>query len=92
MYALNDAQGMVYPCHELFSPSGYIVKKIVRTTIRIHQPVVFFFDLSSYLAGIIIWINARKILSDKADCDKRKADGVYKQNKEGRRDDEECLK
>jgi len=61
-----------------FQESAYIVKKIVRTSVRIHQSTVFFFDLSSFLAGFIVWINAREVLSNKPNHEAKEVYGVYK--------------
>jgi hypothetical protein len=59
-----------------FHGVDYIVKKIIRALVGIHQSAVFVLDLGSYLTGIVVWINARKMLTNKADYHEREVDCV----------------
>jgi hypothetical protein len=66
------------PAVSYFHEVDYVVKKVVRAFVRIHQSAVFLVDIGSYLTGIVVWINTRKMLTNKADHHEREVDCVRK--------------
>jgi len=66
------------PAVSHFHKVDYVVKKIVGAFVGIHQSAVFFLDLGSYFAGVVIWINTRKMLTDNAHHQEREVDCVHK--------------
>jgi len=71
-------KALYIPAVSHFHEVDYVVKKIIWAVVGIHQSAVFVVDLGSYLAGIIVWINTRKMLTNKADQYEREVDCVQK--------------